>query len=569
MKTEDEELTKLLELLLRRRWLVAAVWLGAILVAAGVNYAARPVYESSAMLIIEKELGSPNGYADSTMVENKNEDFYQTQYRLLQSRSLLRRVHAALGLENNGEFGGTAGLQRLQAAIFVRPVPRSRLLYVGAKSQDPKLAARIAAALSSAFVDENLGNQLFISKEILQALQADRDEPESRRLYEALPNVVNNPLIQSLKTEYAKLSSQAAELSQKVTARHPAMIALNSNRAALRRQIDEETDKVVSSLKTELSGRLKGNNVRVVDAAEVPERPVSPNKPRSLGLGIMGGLLLGMIAAYLFDLLDESIRTQADVEAKLGQPFLGQVPLSPRKSGGPIYRSLLSGEASLMSESLRNLRTMVDFACVCEKSNVLLVTSSLENEGKTFISSCLAVTLAQAGESVLLISGDLRRPKLASVFGRPSQRGLTDFLAGGQDLSELEKLVQSTDVPNLRLLSSGPRPPNPSELLNTPRTQALIEWAKERFDRVVIDCPPVFPINDALLWGRHARSVVFIARYGATRTPVIRDACRKIEQRGMKILGVVVNAAKSREFSYAPKDVHGYYKNYYEAELEA
>jgi capsular exopolysaccharide synthesis family protein len=433
-------------------------------------------------------------------------------------------------------------------------------LYVLASSHEPKLAASIANRLSENYVEQNVANQLFISKEVLQALQMK----EGKTNYDSLPAVVNNGLIQSLRGDYAKLESRYADMAQHYTEKHPALVALKSNMMALDGQIRAETNRIVSSLKTELSGQLKGNNVRIIDPAEIPNSPIKPKKLTNMLLGLLGGLAAGLGLAFLIETLDQSVRTQTDIEDKLGQPFLGSIPQTLIKEG-KIYESMTAKELSLTSEAFRNLRTMIDFAGVGGKAKAILVTSSVQGEGKTYIASNVAVALAQLGESVLLIDGDLRRPNVHRSFGLSSEKGLSDFLVSGRHAEDVAGLIQKSTVPGLSVLPCGQRPPNPSELLNTPRLAALISWARENYDRIVVDCTPMFPINDTLLWGRHISSGVFVVRFGETRVPLISTACQKLQTGGIKLLGVVVNAAKAGGLSYAS---YGYYYDQYYHEAE-
>ncbi|MCB4757216.1 MAG: polysaccharide biosynthesis tyrosine autokinase [Elusimicrobia bacterium] len=555
------DLTHYLEVVMRRRWIILSTLLIVFISTALHTFTVRPVYQASTLMVIEKERSAGGTiYANAAaLVESSNEDYYQTQYKLLQSESLTQKVFDDLKLTQQPDFANPGGVQKFRGAITIFPVLRSRLVYVRVQSHDPELAARATNALAQTFVNQNLANQLFISKEVLQALQISEDSLQARQTYEGLPAVVNNPLVQTLKGEYAKLEAQFAEMSQRFTPKYPAMIALKSHMAALKGQIQAETDKIVQSLKTELSGQLKGNNVRIIDPAQTPKSPIKPNKRRNLLLGLLGGLALGLSIALIIETIDQTVRTQEDVENKLQLPFLGLIPLS-HQTGTTIYQSLLAKELSLTSEAMRNLRTMIDFAGVSQKSKAMLVTSTIQSEGKTYVASNLAVVFAQLGESVLLIDGDLRRASLHKVFGVSSRRGLSDFLASGENVSELSALLQPSEVPNLQILSCGPRPPNPSELLNTPRLEALISWAKTEFDRIIVDCTPMFPINDTLLWGRHIPATAFIVRYGKTRTPLIRNACQKLQTGGMKILGVAVNLAKPGGLAYAS---YGYYYHQY------
>lgn len=546
---DELDLTRYLDVILRRRWIVAAAAVIVFVATALVTFTTRPVYQASTLLVIEKERGG--AVQSGSMVENSNDDYYQTQYKLLQSRSLLAKVYADLKLDETEDFRAPRGLEKLQKAVTISPVLRSRLVYVRADSHDPKLAAAVSNHLAETFVQQNLANLLFISKEVLQALQMK----EGRTAYDSLPAVVNNPLIQTLKGEYAKLQTSFAELSSRYTPKHPAVVQVRSSMAALGAQISAETDRIVASLKTELSGQLKGNNVRVIDEALVPQAPIKPKKRQGLILGLFGGLALGLALAFLVETLDQSVRTQEDVEEKLSQPFLGSIPHAVIKDGR-VYAPLVADEPSLTSEAFRNLRTMVDFAGVGGKAKALLITSTVQGEGKSYAAANLAVSLAQLGESVLLIDGDLRRPNMHRSFGLSGERGLSDFLVSGRKAEDAAELVQKSVLPGLSVLPCGPRPPNPSELLNTPRLGALVAWAREKYDRVIVDCTPMFPINDTLLWGRHIPSGVFIVRFGETRTPLIKTACQKLQTGGIKLLGVAVNAAKAGGLAYA---AYGYY----------
>ncbi|MFA6003359.1 MAG: polysaccharide biosynthesis tyrosine autokinase [Elusimicrobiota bacterium] len=557
------DLNHYVEIILRRRWIILSSWLVVFISAILITFTTRPVYQASTMLVIEKERNSGGAiYAGGALIENSNEDYYQTQYKLLQSQSLLEKVYSDLNLAAAEDFRDPEGVEKFKKAVSVSPILRSRLVYVRVSSHDAKLAAQVSNTIGETFVNQNLANQLFISKEVLQTLKLDENSAGSRKMYDSLPSVVNNTLIQTLKGEYAKLEAQYADMSQRFTPKYPAMVSLKSNMAALHGQIQAETDKIVQSLKTELSGQFKGNNVRIIDPAKVPNRPIKPKKTLNLILGFLAGLAMGFLITIIVETVDQTIRTQEDVEAKLKLPFLGLVPFCVFKD--KAYEPLLSKDASLSGEAIRNLRTMIDFAGVSQKAATFLVTSAVQSEGKSHIASNLAVVFAQIGGRVLLIDGDMRRPTLHKVFHISSQQGLSDFLAVGADVSELKNLAQKTELDNLQVLPCGPRPPNPSELLNTPKVGALMAWAKANYDRVIVDCPPMFPINDTILWGHHIPSVVIVTRYGATRTPLIANAGQKIQASGVRVLGVAINAAKPSGLSYAAYGhyYHQYYHDY-------
>lgn len=552
--TEEKELefdlTYYWDLLMRRRWVALSAWLAVVIVTALVTFNMRPVFQAQALLVIEKERGNNVVYQGGPSVERSNEDYYQTQYKLLKSEALLKTVHNRLDLAKHDEFKDPYGYRKLIKPVTIAPVPRSRLVYIKVDSYDRLLASKIANTIAEVFIEQNLSNQLFISKDVLAALQDDK-KGQSRAIYESLPAVVNNPLIQQLKQDTAKLQAQVAEASNRYTARHPHLMAMTANYEALRGQLKAETDKIIQSLKIDLSGQLMGNNIRLIDAAIPPMSPIKPRKLFNMLLAVIGGFVLAIFAAVLVEFIDQTVRTQEDVENKLGLPFLGSVPLTRQLKTHTAYNHLLLQEHSLISESVRNLRTMVDFAEVGQKNKSFMVTSSVQGEGKSYVGANLATAFAQAGEKVLIVDGDLRRSNLHKLFRVSNSKGLSDFLAGGRSTEDIQPLIQETDVKGLSILTCGPRPPNPAELLNTPRLSAFLNWASTEYDRLIIDCPPMFPISDALLWGKYIKNCVFVTAFGKTRVPLIKNAARRLSQSGIKILGNAVNMAKFGGLSYS------------------
>ncbi len=326
-----------------------------------------------------------------------------------------------------------------------------------------------------------------------------------------------------------------------------------------------EIANIVQSLKTELSGQLRANNVRIIDYPRLPEYPIRPRKAVALAFGLLGGLALGIFTALLFELLDQTVKTNEDMERRLGLPFLGLIPLTRRKKGELVYSSLLTPDVSLTSESFRNLRTSVAFAATAEAGPIVLMTSSIQEEGKSFVAANLAVVIAQLGQKVLMVDGDLRRPRQHRLLQASNDKGLSDFLSGG--LTDVKHAVQKTSVPNLDVVTCGQRPTNPAELLNTERLAQFVAWARGRYARVIVDCPPVFPISDVHIWGRHVEPVIFVARFGRTRVPLIRTACARLRGKGAKILGGVINGARLGTMTYADgRYYEQYYRDYVDTE---
>jgi capsular exopolysaccharide synthesis family protein len=556
----DFNLAQYVEILARRRWIVVLISLAVLVGAACYAMFTPPVFRATTVLSIEREGG--NSLASQGLVELQDDEYFETQFKLITSDTALRRVHADLGLAN----AGFKDIEALRRAVGVVRVPRTRLCRVNADSTDAQLAMKVSAALAQHFVEQNLSNKLFMSKDVLDALQQRTKSGDADKVNQSLPSVVNNKLIQDIKAQIFEAEAQLADLRMKYTDSHPALISLKSRLASMRKVLDNEVDNIVSSLKTELSGQLRANNVRIIDLPELPTRPIRPRKLLALAFGLIGGLALGVMAALLIETLDLTVRTQDDVERRLGLPFLGLIPFARHKKGEAIYAPLVSSEVSLLSESFRNVRTMVGFAeAAAGGEPILLVTSAVQEEGKSFVAANLAVALSQLGNKVLIIDGDLRRPRQHGNLRASNERGLSDFLSG--EVERIEDLVQKTEVKNLEIITCGPRPPNPAELLNTEQLTRLIAWARGKYTRVIVDCPPVFPISDIQLWGRHVKPAVFVTRFGRTRVPLILTACARLRSGGIKILGGILNGARLGTMTYADgRYYEAYYRDYVDTE---
>ncbi len=557
----DFNLTHYLGILSRRRWIVLLVSVSVFGASLWYVMYWPPVFRASTLINIEREGGTQAPGQGVTEVQD--DDYFGTQFKMITSDTALRRVYSDLGLATTKDF--SSGVGSLSNAVSVVQVPRTRLCKVNAESTDPRLAMKISSTLSQYFVEQNLNNKLFMSKDVLDALQLRMKGVDNDKINQSLPSVVNNKLIQDIKAQIFEGEAQLADLRMKYTDNHPALISLKSRLASMHKVLNNEVDNIVASLKTELSGQLRANNVRIIDLPQLPDRPVRPRKVLALVLGLIGGFTLGALSALLLELLDQTVRTQDDVERRLGLPFLGLIPFSRHKKGAAIYAPLISIEVSLLSESFRNLRTMISFAEAVQGETVVLVTSSVQEEGKSFVASNLAVAFSQLGQRTLIVDGDLRRPRQHGNLRASREKGLTDYLSGAEP--RIDELVQKTEISNLDIITCGARPPNPAELLNTEQLAQFVAWARGRYARVVIDCPPVFPISDILLWGRHVKPVVFVSRFGRTRVPLILTACGRLRAAGVKILGGVVNGAKLGTMTYADgRYYEAYYRDYVDAD---
>lgn len=556
---EELDLSYCINLVFKRFWLLVAMVALGLVAAVLVNLLMRPAYKATALMMINQE---DAGKIDATPYGSfaSEEDYYRTQYQLLQSRSLLSKVYTKMKLGQVEEFANPNGLKKLEKSLDIAPITRSRLVNVSATAYDPSLATDIVNTLTDTFVADNVSNRVFMGQDVIAALESTERSSAEQELLNSMPQVVNSDFIKTLKQQASKLAADRARLLAKYTTNHPDVISVQNQLDAVNGQINTETRRLVQSIKIELSGQFSGNNIRVIDPAVTPEKPVRPRKLMNLAIGLLGGGLLGLMLVFVLEFLDQSVKSSEDLEEKLGLPFLGFVPYEKLKKKEREYATLLKEGNSLVAENVRNVRTMLDFSLAGEHNAPILITSSLQGEGKSHLSSNLLVALAQTGKKVLLVDGDLRRARVHRVFKLSTEKGLSNIWDADPKKADYAANIQAVeDVPNLFVMTSGQRPPNPAELLNTPKLADFIAWATQHYDQVVVDCPAIMPVSDTLLWGKYIPRAVFVIKYGQTNAKLAQLALDKLKKAGIKVLGAVIGHYRPEGLSYGK---YGYYKNY-------
>lgn len=275
---------------------------------------------------------------------------------------------------------------------------------------------------------------------------------------------------------------------------------------------------------------------RLAAKATLNRTPVSPNIPLNLTIGIGLSILAGLAGAIVRDVLDSSVKGADDVEAITGLAPMAALPYDPSVSSHPIGDDDSGGE---IAEAFRVLRTHLRFANLDAGRQAVIITSSLPDEGKTFVATNLAVAIAKGGRSVLLIDADLRNPGVAKVLGLENSVGLVTVLLGRATLDEAAQPHPS----GVTFLGTGPQPPNPAEVLDTRVMRDLIAIARQRFDVVILDAPPLLPVADAAILLTEVDGALLLVRHGTTHREQLRRAVARAEAVGGRILGTVVNRA--------------------------
>lgn len=426
--------------------------------------------------------------------------------------------------------------------------------------------------------------------------------------------VLSDPLVVQFKTSEAKAKSKVEELSKRYGTRHPAMEAartelaaaqaslrgqveqvvagiernyqlavanenslrssVNANKAQiqnisrkefklreLQREVDSNRalyDTFVTRLKeASATSDLDSATARVVDTATVPVAPIKPQKVLIVVLATFLSGLVGVGLVLLLEALNNTFKSTDEIENTLNLPVLGLLPLVDKKDRSQVANLFNTDSNKSFSESIRTIRTSVVLSAMDEPHKILVVTSSVPGEGKSTVAANLAYALGQM-ENVLLIDADMRRPTLAKNFGFPvGTPGLANLIAGTAKLEECIKNVEGVDM-----LSAGSVPPNPLELLSSPRFAEVIEYLREKYDRVIIDSPPTQAVSDALVLGTMANALIYVIRSDSTAKPLVIKGIGQLLQSNAPVTGIVLNQVDIKKAMKNGYNYGGYYDYY-------
>ncbi len=385
-----------------------------------------------------------------------------------------------------------------------------------------------------------------LQAELRNALRALEGDAQAARAREA-----------ALEASLAQARSESLEVGRK---------GIEYN--ALRREVEANKQLFQSlmsrSKETGLESELTSTNVRIMEKAEAPRAPISPNRPRNYQLGLLIGLALGIGLALFFEHMDNTVKTPEDIKA-LGMPFLGMVPNVAQRAGQPAAARAANTASpdAAVAEAYRVLRTNLIFSAPSEGGRALVLTSANPGEGKTTTTANLAVALALNGAKVLVVEADLRRPALHQHFRIKKTPGLSDLIVSKCQASQA---IQSTRFKGLQVLPCGYIPPNPAELLGSVSMREIVQALRSCYDWVLIDTPPVLAMADTPVLCPLVDGVVLVVSAEQSPRPAVQRSVDQVMGVGGKITGVVLNRVDLRRNSYYYGQYYGeYYRSYYAA----
>ena len=514
------ELRQYLDLLRRWWWLIVLLAILGGAVAIPIALFRTPTYETSTTVLINQAPGAlPN--AEDVL---SGQRVAMTYAELLHRRSVLEEVITNLDLK--------IGPEALDRQITINPVRDTNLLVLTVQDTDPQRAADIANEVVRVFIAQNLQSQTEEYAETLDNLQAGMSDIEEdiTRTEDSIK-----------KLEHAttpELISERTRLEELLTQQRSTHATLLAQYEESRLAQTQTTDKV-SIVEEALPGERAGQSTFVIGFQ-----------------GVIIGIFAACGIAILIEYLRDTMKSSEELEHLLGIPTLAVIGNIQTSNQSQVLVTI-EKPRSPIAEAYRLLRANIEIATVDNPARTLVVTSSGPSEGKSVTAANLAIAVAQAGKQVILVDSDLRRPSLHKLFQAPNKRGITTaLLQGGQGM--FSDHLSHTGIENLFLLSSGPIPPNPTELLGSQRMNEFINALKAQTDMIIFDSPPVLAVADATLLARICDATLLVVLAESTKSEAIKRAKNQIEQAGSHLLGVVLNRVSSSSSGYY------YYQKYYQ-----
>lgn len=593
---KELSVTDYLKIVDKHKWVIVTFFVILVTSVAFFSFWAQPIYRATTVILIERQQPKVLSVEEVYGMGLADKEYYETQYKILRSRTLIKVLFEEMNLYLDTEFAEAKDpISAFILSLTIEPVRNSRLVNLHFDGRDPQKITTIVNTLADLYIRQDSEIRTKASREAVSwlmdqiALVKKKLEESENALvtYMEQERITKSPdfekkqretdLIETLKREQLRLEVEVSEISRRYGPRHPQMVKVLSELESVKSKLALETENMIDlnrksakytilkrevdsnreiydtlvkrAKETGVSEQLEASNIRVVDPAEVPESPVRPNKRNNIILAAMVGLILGISIAFFMEYIDNTIKEPEDVNAYVGLPFLGYVPSARKEAKVESEVDLIVHQKprSVVSEAYRSIRTSVLFAFADKPAKTVLMTSSNPQEGKTSATINMAITMANMGDNVLIVDADMRCSRLHKSFGLPKENGLSDYLVGNIDL---DGAIKPTKIKNLSLLPAGSTPPNPAELLNSNKMKVLLEEAKKKFDRIIIDITPIITVTDAAIVANIVDGVIMLIRCGKVPIEVVLRAKQKLQDAKANILGVLLNNIDYGKESY-------------------
>jgi capsular exopolysaccharide synthesis family protein len=483
-----------------------------------------PLYEAQAKLFVDP---SGEGQVDYNSLLG-GQSLTKTYEKLVKNRTVLTGVISTLGLQTTPDA--------LANQISATADGETQLLLVTVSDADPNQAATIANEVATEFSAYIRDTSATAGGQSLDQIDAQITKIEAQiNVYENQLTALQNGPDANTDTVKSQIDSINSALDQ---LRPTYSTLVNSRSDTLIRQA------------------ITVDRVKVYEQAYAPGGPYSPRLKVNLMLAIIAGLIIAAGGVMLLEYLDNTVKTTVDFGALVGGPLLAAINSVPKLGAGRKQLFVLDQPKGGAAESIRLLRTNIEFASATHEIATIGITSPNPGEGKSTVAANLAVTLAQAGFVTALMDADLRRPTQHRLFQTGNERGLSTLLTMAE--RPWSWAARETMVPNLTLIPAGPLPPNPADLLSLERLRQILADMRSTFDVIVVDTPPVLAVSDPLILAAHVDGMVLVTSGGKTRLDALKRAAETLHRGSIRVIGVVINQQTTKT-----KD--GYYYNDYHA----
>ena len=537
---EGADIRKVFFALRRKLWIII---LAAILAGVGAFFISKqvtPIYQTTTDLLVIEGSASQSDYQDVLISERLT----RTISDMMLNQDILQEVIDLYALDSD--------VETLKETIEVGSIHDTQLITVTVEGPDPTLIANIANSMVSVFIDrisniqterysssiESLSTQLKDIENILQGINNQIiDLEENIAIYTPEPDSeTDNAKFQQYITEKENLEAQAIQYQQ------------------------IHADLLTSYEQTRLAETQSSANIIQINEAVAPIKPIRPILLLNIIIAVAAAIFLTSGIIFILGILDDTINTPDQIEKFLGLPVLGVI-FEHQNSSDVISQS---HPLSPVAEAFRSLRTSIQHS----KMETLLITSPSRGAGKSLISSNLAVILAQSGLKTLLVDVDLRRPSVHKYMSLPNEKGLATLLLNPKLAPK--KLLSKTKTENLMAITSGDLPPNPSELLGSPRMASIVKVFSDNAEAIVFDAPPVLPVADAVVMAEFVDGILLIMQPGVTTISEAKQTVKNLRRVNANIIGVIFNGVKMKGslYYYYYRKGYGKYQSDYFMEMK-
>ena len=571
---------------------------------------ATEVFEAETMLRIERGNMKALPGLDSAFYNGSRDfDFFQTQIKLFRSRNLIKETLNKLAkmkdpFLSKDDLTEEQKINAFLGKVKVKPIPRSQLVYLCVEDGNPEKAAMYANILAQEYIDQSVDDKMSIvkhygswfDKQATAHEKVIRDREQKFKEFRKKHNIIELDIdLDTSKDALKRLQTQLNDIESKIASGESLdevkKFELEQKKAEVQGDIKHKKDRIIeldnlsaqylsfqkkiqaaqnyysillsraeewtSTTDGENQKQFDPRNINIIDKAEAPSRPIKPRKTVNILFGMIFGMILGIGIAFFIEYLDDTIKSPTDVENFLQVPFLGLIPTISAAQGGNAIEGIVESQPKgTIAESYRAIRTNILFSSDRDVRK-LIVTSTGPSEGKTTTAINIAEVMATAGDKTLIIDADMRRPRVhKSINIKGSGKGLSNYLTGNATLDEI---VHETSIETFSVVPAGPIPPNPVELLNSPRLKEFLDKMSEKYDRIIIDTPPVIAVTDAAILARMADGVVFVVHGGLAHRDIVKRGIKGLMKVGGHVFGVILNNVNIYRASYYDY----YYYNYY------